>query len=211
MFSFARKNWYESLTFISIAAGVVYFFLKEYFLGIVLTFLVPFLFSLPKKVLFWNKVTKAPSLVNTLKTLAGGLFILPLMGGVYFYRHLSFYDGLIHIILSMFGCFVIAILIVIGWPFKSRFSKELLEGRGINFKKLALLSLLITITLGVSWELFEKTSDTIFGTWFFKDFFKPVEIDTIEDLIADFIGATLGAIYIWQRGAAWKETLINRK
>lgn len=211
MLSFIKRKWYDFLIPISIISGIIYFQIREYFLGIILVLIVPFLLLIPKKVPFWKKTANSHYLSGTLKALIGIIFFLPFMGGVYFYRHLSFYDGLIHIVVSTLICFLVAISLSVGWPLKNWFSRSLLNGNGLNFKKLAIFSLLITALLGLFWEAFEKISDVFLGTQFFKDYFKPITVDTIEDIIADFIGATLGAIYIWKRGKAWKNYFMNKK
>lgn len=205
-----KKYWYKFLTPISFVSGIYHFGKKDYFLAFLLFTIVPILLYLPKKVLIWNNATKSETLLKMLKNLAATMFFLPLFGGLYFYRSLSFYDGLIHIVVSALISFIIAIALSIGWPFKNRFNQEILKNGKINFMRLAILSLLLTILGGALWELFEKTSDTYFNTHLFKDYFDPITTDTIEDLIGDFIGATLGAIYIWKRGEAWKNYFMDK-
>lgn len=115
-------------------------------------------------------------------TIFGFLFVIAVLHFIankfYFYWTIWWYDMMMHTISG----FAVGMASIMLWQYF--FDKD------ISIKKTIVISLLFTLTVGISWELFELVS----GAMMLSDGFA-YYTDTISDILLDISGGILGSLY----------------
>ncbi|MBI4779041.1 hypothetical protein HY797_01140 [Candidatus Falkowbacteria bacterium] len=111
------------------------------------------------------------------------------LGELYFYQLYKYgiqYDKLIHFIDSFLFVAVLTSFYEKWHNFKM--------GRALK------TAIIIVVLAGLLWEIFEFSSDFFFKTKEFGVYGQFKTIDTIFDILSDFLGVTVGSIFISWRG-----------
>lgn len=173
---------------------------KDWFRGVVFFLVGPVLLLSPRYLYhkFWSKKYNLRFL-NTVESFALPLFILPSLGSLGLYRTKLEYDTFIHAVTPVFLAILIAFFLTYG---KLNFSKK-------ELLKIVIATFILTIFLGVLWEVFEWFADKFLGTGMLAGLAQAVKIDTIMDLIADVVGSLVGSTLVFIKWPKWHNSWLK--
>lgn len=181
----------------SLIIGFIYFWkFKDYFLAVVYILIAPLLLLLPRWLYqkLWHRKYNF-LLLNILEAFAILIFISASAGSLGLYDQKFEYDSFVHFFILALIC--IALVFLLEYFLPSANQKELF--------KLCLCIFVLTVSLGILWELFEFGSDKIIKTQLFFDRWQDTFEDTIVDIIFDTFGAFVGSLFVYFKWPTWQK------
>ena len=187
---------------LALLSGAVVFEGKGSFVGIVHLFLAPvFLFS--PRFIYWRYFEKEynAGFLRLLESFSLIIYFSTSAGTFYFYDVPPFrflgYDTFAHF--TVFFQLAVIFLFVCGfyrgYADLAYRQKIAIFGAGI----------ILFLTGGIFWELFQKYGDEIFKTAMFGDINQRINLDVITDLSANILGGAAGLLFALKKYGEWRE------